>query len=156
MPEGGLAQRSLFRRWPTGVAVVVAEAGGRRAGLTVSSLTSLSLDPPLVGISIAHVASLHDLLQDAGTWAASVLSGEQDWLARHFAQSLSPAVLWDGPEVRADDPRLLVGAAGWLAARTVRELATGDHTLFVAEVLRLEQGHAASSLAYIHRTYRAI
>ena len=37
-------QRELFRRWPSGVSVVVAEAGGRRAGLTVSSLVSLSLD----------------------------------------------------------------------------------------------------------------
>jgi flavin reductase (DIM6/NTAB) family NADH-FMN oxidoreductase RutF len=50
----GADQRSLFRRWPAGVSVVVAESGGRRHGLTVSSLVSLSLDPPLVGISIAQ------------------------------------------------------------------------------------------------------
>ena len=42
--EEGREQRELFRRWPAGVSVVVAEAGGRRAGLTVSSLVSVSLD----------------------------------------------------------------------------------------------------------------
>ena len=69
----GLEQRELFRRWPAGVSVVVAESGGRRAGLTVSSLISLSLDPPLVAISLAQVASLYEVLQEAGEWTASIL-----------------------------------------------------------------------------------
>ena len=58
--------------------VVVAEFEGRRAGLTMSSLVSLSLDPPLVGISLAHVASLYEVLRDAGEWAVSILSGDQE------------------------------------------------------------------------------
>ena len=68
MQERGDEQRSLFRRWPAGVSVVVAEVGGRRAALTVSSLASLSLEPPLVGISIALEASLHELIKDAETY----------------------------------------------------------------------------------------
>ena len=114
MIERGAEQRALFRRWPAGVSVVVAELDGRRHGLTVSSLVSLSLEPPLVGISIAHQASLHELLRDAGEWTASILSGEQEHLAQHFARSVPPLVLWDGIDVRDDDPRLLAGAAGWL------------------------------------------
>ena len=73
MQERGAAQRALFRRWPVGVSVVVAELDGRRHGLTVSSLVSLSLEPPLVGISVAQAASLHELLRDAGAWAVSLL-----------------------------------------------------------------------------------
>ena len=65
MDDLGAEQRALFRRWPAGVSVVVAEVDGRRAALTVSSLISLSLEPPLVGISIAHQASLHELLRNA-------------------------------------------------------------------------------------------
>jgi flavin reductase (DIM6/NTAB) family NADH-FMN oxidoreductase RutF len=154
--ERGAEQRSLFRRWPAGVSVVVTEVDGRRAGLTVSSLTSLSLEPPLVGISIAHQASLHELLRDAGTWAASLLSGEQDQLAQHFSRSVPPIALWNGIEVRDDDTRLLVGAAGWLTARTVDEIRTGDHTLFVGELLAVEEGTAATSLAYVHHSYHAL
>ncbi len=156
MEDRGAEQRSLFRRWPAGVSVIVAELDGRRHGLTVSSLTSLSLDPPLVGISIAHQASLHELLRDAGSWAASILAGDQEELAQHFSRSVPPLVLWDGVDVREDDPRLLAGAAGWLTARTVDELRTGDHTFFVAEVESVEEGTAATSLSYVHRGYVAL
>jgi flavin reductase len=152
---GGEQQRALFRRWPAGVSVVVAEVEGRRAGLTVSSLTSLSLEPRLVGISIALQASLHDLLLEAEEWAVSMLAGDQDRLARHFASGLPPLILWEGIAVR-EDLRLLDGAAGWLTARTVDRVTTGDHTLFVGEVQTIEHGSAATSLTYVDREYRAL
>src|SRR6185503_6294979 len=149
----GLEQRELFRRWPAGVSVVVAESGGRRAGLTVSSLISLSLDPPLVAISLARVASLYEVLQEAGEWTASILSGEQAALAQHFARSVPPLVLWDGIPVREDDPRLIADAVGWLRMRTVDEVRVGDHTLFVGAVLDVERGHANTSLVYMAQEY---
>ncbi len=152
----GAEQRELFRRWPAGVSVVVAEADGRRAGLTVSSLVSLSLEPPLVAISLAHVASLYEVLREAGEWTASILAGDQEHLAQHFARSVPPLVLWDGIPVRDDDPRLLAGAVGWIRARTVEEVAAGDHTLFVGEVLELERASAATSLVYVDRRYTGL
>jgi flavin reductase (DIM6/NTAB) family NADH-FMN oxidoreductase RutF len=154
--ERGAEQRSLFRRWPAGVSVVVADVGGRRAGLTVSTLLSLSLEPALVGISVAVEASLHEPLRDADEWAVSLLSGGQDALAQHFARSVPPIALWDGIDVREDDPRLLVGAAGWLVARTVQQVPTGDHTLFVGEILSIEEGTAGTSLIYLHRDYHGL
>jgi flavin reductase (DIM6/NTAB) family NADH-FMN oxidoreductase RutF len=154
--EAGAEQRSLFRHWPAGVSVVVAESDGRRHGLTVSTLVSLSLEPGLVGISIARQASLHELLREAGEWAASLLAGGQEELAKRFARSMPPIALWDGVEVRPDDPRLLAGSAGWLVARTVDELAVGDHTFFVAELVSVEEGAAATSLAHVHREYMAL
>jgi flavin reductase (DIM6/NTAB) family NADH-FMN oxidoreductase RutF len=154
--EHGAEQRALFRRWPVGVSVVVAEVGGVRAGLTVSSLVSLSLEPPLVGISIALQASLHEVLRDAGEWAASILTGDQDALAQHFARGVPPIALWERIPVRDDDARLIEGAAGWLGARTVDERRTGDHTFFVGEIEWLEVGRAATSLVYLGREYRAL
>lgn len=156
MEDRGAEQRALFRRWPAGVSVVVAEVDGRRAALTVSSLVSLSLDPPLVGISIAEQASLHELLRGANEWTASILAGNQEQLAQHFARSVPPLVLWNGIDVRNDDPRLISGAAGWLVVRTVAEHKTGDHTFFVAEVLSVEEGNAADSLTYVHRSYKPV
>lgn len=154
--ERGAEQRALFRRWPAGVSVVVAEVDGRRAGLTVSSLVSLSLEPRLVGISIALEASLHELLRRADEWAVSILAGDQAHLAQHFARSVPPIALWDGIEVREDDERLLAGAVGWIIARTVDVTRTGDHSFFVGEVVRLEDGRASDSLVYVHRGYRAL
>jgi flavin reductase (DIM6/NTAB) family NADH-FMN oxidoreductase RutF len=152
----GAEQRELFRRWPAGVSVVVAESEGRRAGLTVSSLVSISLDPPLAAISLAHVASLYEVLREAGEWTASILSGEQDWIAQHFARSVPPLVLWDGIPVRDDDPRLIANAVGWLWARTLEVVRAGDHTVFLAEVLDLERGPATSSLVYVNRSYTGV
>ena len=156
MHDLGAQQRSLFRRWADGVSIVVAELDGRRHGLTVSSLTSLSLNPPLVGISIALEASLHELLRDAREFGASMLGGDQEEIAKHFARSVPPIALWNGIDVREDDPRLLTGAAGWLTARTIDEVRAGDHTFFVAEVLTVEEGAAATSLAYLHSSYHAL
>ncbi|HZT16952.1 MAG TPA: flavin reductase family protein [Gaiellaceae bacterium] len=156
MQERGAEQRSLFRRWPAGVSVVVAEVDGRRAGLTVSTLVSLSLEPRLVGIAIALEASLHEVLRDADEWAVSILNGDQDRLAQHFARSVPPIALWDGIAVREDDPRLLAGAAGWLLVRTIQEVPVGDHTFFVGEIERLEEGTAGTSLVYVHREYRSV
>jgi flavin reductase len=154
--ERGAEQRALFRRWPAGVSVVVTQIEDRRSGLTVSSLISLSLEPQLVGMSIAVDASLHELLRDAGTWAASFLAGDQEELAKHFARSVPPIALWNGIEVREDDQRLLAGAAAWLTARTVEEIKTGDHTFFVGEILSMEEGRASTSLSYVHREYRSL
>lgn len=156
MHEHGAEQRALFRRWPAGVSVVVAEIDGRRAGLTVSSLVSLSLDPPLVGISIALQASLHELLKDAEEWVVSILSGDQEELAQHFARGVPPIALWEGIAVLPEDPRKLAEAAGWLVARTVDRVTTGDHTFFVGEVRSIEHGSAETSLTYVHRGYRSV
>ena len=156
MHEHGAEQRALFRRWPAGVSVVVADVGGRRAGLTVSSLVSLSLDPPLVGISIALQASLHELLKDAEEWVVSILAGDQEELAQHFARGVPPIALWEGIAVLPEDPRKLAGAAGWLVARTVDRVTTGDHTFFVGEVRSIEHGVSETSLTYVHRGYRSV
>jgi flavin reductase (DIM6/NTAB) family NADH-FMN oxidoreductase RutF len=154
--EAGAAQRELFRRWPAGVSVVVAENDTRKAGLTVSSLVSLSLQPALVGISLSLEASLYEILQDAGEWGVSILSGSQDYLAQHFARSVPPIAQWNGIPVRADDPRLLSDAVGWIVARTVDEVQAGDHTFYVGEVLSLEPGRAPDALVYHERGYRAL
>ena len=156
MPEIGADQRELFRRWPEGVSVVVAESNGRRAGLTVSSLVSLSLTPPLVGISLSIEASLYEVLDEAGEWCVSMLGGDQAQLARHFARSVPPIALWNDIPVRDDDPRLLADCVGWIVVRTVDKLRVGDHTIFAGEVVSLELGAAASSLVYLGREYHAL
>ena len=128
-------------------------AAGRADGLVARVALARAA---LVGISIALQASLHELLREADEWAVSILAGEQEQLAQHFARSVPPIALWDGIDVREDDPRLLTDAAGWLVARTVDQIRTGDHTFFVGEVQSLEEGTAETSLAYVHRGYHAL
>jgi flavin reductase (DIM6/NTAB) family NADH-FMN oxidoreductase RutF len=142
--------RELMRRFPAPVAVVTAAVDDERYGLTVGSLVSLSLDPPLVGISVGRESSSHEPIRNAGRFAASLLSGEQEELARHFARSgVPPVALWAGVQVRDGEcGPLLVGAVAWLECRTWAEYDAGDHTIFVGEVLSGELGVDASGLVY--------
>jgi flavin reductase (DIM6/NTAB) family NADH-FMN oxidoreductase RutF len=142
--------REVMRRFPAPVAVVTAELEGERFGLTIGSLVSLSLEPPLVGISIGKESSSHEPIRRAGGWAASLLGGGQTRIAQHFARrGIPPLALWDGVDVR-DGARgpLVEGALGWLECRTVAEHEAGDHTIFVADVESIELGAAGEGLVY--------
>jgi flavin reductase (DIM6/NTAB) family NADH-FMN oxidoreductase RutF len=142
--------RELMRRFPAPVAVVTTAVDDERYGLTVGSLVSLSLDPPLVGISIGRESSSHEPIRRAGRFAVSLLSGEQEAVAQHFARSGTPPVaLWIGIDVRDGDSGPLVeGALAWLDCRTWAEYPAGDHTLFLGEVVHGELGAVGSGLVY--------
>ena len=68
---GGDELRAVMGRFPAGVAVVTVDLRGQRLGLTVASLVSLSLEPPLVAASVSRQAAMHELLREAGGFAAS-------------------------------------------------------------------------------------
>jgi flavin reductase (DIM6/NTAB) family NADH-FMN oxidoreductase RutF len=150
--------RALMRRAPASVAVLTVDTGREKLGLTVSSLVSLSLDPPLVGVSIAREAAMHELLREAGGFAASVLAGGQEWLAQHFARGVPPIGMWHGIETEegSGGAPLLAGALGSLECRLVGEHVAGDHTLFVGEVEVVRLGASAPPLVYHHGGYRAL
>jgi flavin reductase (DIM6/NTAB) family NADH-FMN oxidoreductase RutF len=150
--------RVLMRRFPAGVAVVTVDAEGERLGLTVGTLVALSLDPPLVGISIAREAALHELLRSAGGFAVSLLAAGQEAVAQHFARGVPPIAHWHGIAHRegASGAPLLEGALGWLECRVWAEYDTGDHTFFVGEVLECELGAPNPPLLYLDRRYRPV
>jgi flavin reductase len=150
--------RALMRRAPAGVAVLTVDTGRERLGLTIASLVSLSLEPPLVGVSISRQAAMHELLREAGGFTVSLLAGGQEWLAQHFARGVPPIGMWHGiaTEDGARGAPLLVGALGWLECRLVSEHETGDHSFFVAEVESVRLGEPAPPLVYHDGSYRTL
>lgn len=151
---GGDELREVMRLVPAPVAVVTVDLEGERLGLTVASLVSLSVEPPLVGVAIRRTAALHELLRRAGELGVSVLAEGQEHLAQHFARGVPPIALWEGISLRpGDGPPLLEGALAWLRCAVRAEHETGDHTLFVGEVKEAESGGAARALVYLDRRY---
>jgi flavin reductase (DIM6/NTAB) family NADH-FMN oxidoreductase RutF len=150
--------RAVMRRAPAPVAVLTVDTGGDRLGLTVSTLVSLSLDPPLVGVSIGREAAMHELLRESGGFAVSLLAGGQEWLAQHFARGVPPIGMWSGvaTEEGARGAPLLAGALGWLECRVASELAVGDHSFFVGEVDSVRLGPAAPPLVHHAGAYRTL
>ena len=147
-----------MRRFPTGVAVVTVDADGQRLGLTVGSLVTLSLDPPLVGVSVSRAAALHELMREAGGFAVSLLAAGQDWLAQHFSRGVPPIAMWRDVATAegASGAPLLVGALGWLECRLSDEHPVGTHTLFVGEVLLAISGEDAPPLLRLGGEFRAV
>ena len=140
--------RALMSRVPSGVAVITVDADGQRLGLTIGSLVALSLEPPLVAIAVSRQSAMHELLREAGGFAASILAAGQEWLAQHFARGVPPIAMWHGIalEAGASGAPLLAGALGWLECSLQDELPVGSHTLFVGQVLRVELGEDAPPL----------
>lgn len=146
-----------MRFWPHGVSVLSVDHEGDRMGVTLSSLVSLSLDPPLVGVSVGKQASCYELLRSAKAFAVSLLGAEQEEIARRFAAGRPPIVHWEGVDIREGRlAPLIEGGVGWIEARVVAEHDVGDHTFFVGEVVALEHGPAQHALVYRDRTYHAV
>lgn len=146
--------RSLLGRFPSGVAVVTVDSGGQRVGLTVGTLVGLSLDPQLVGFSVARQAALHELLREAGRCAVSLLAVGQEDVAEHFARGVPPIGMWEGIATEpSTGPPLLSGALGWLECAVRDEVATGTHTLFVCAVERVVRGADGPGLVRVRRGF---
>ena len=149
--------RGLMRFVPHNVAVLAVDHEGDRMGVTVSSLVSLSLEPPLIGVSIGKQASSYELLRRARAFAISLLGADQEAIARQFAAGRPPIVHWQGVATREGQVAPLIeGALGWIEARIVAEHDVGDHTFFVADVVNVEQGPSRSALMYRDRSYHSL
>ena len=147
--------RGVMRAVPAPVAVVTVDVEGERLGLTVASLVSLSLEPPLVGFAVGKHAALLELLRRTDVFGVSILAADQDRLAQHFARGVPPIGLWEGIETRAGrlGVPLIEGALGWFECRRLADHEVGDHVLFVGEVESAERGAAGDALVYTHQRY---
>lgn len=122
--------RGGLGRFATGVAIVTFDGPRRRHGITVNSFTSVSMDPPLVLVSIARTAKAHDELR--GTpFTVNVLGAEQQQLALHFAGRPSREPVW---VESATAPRL-AGTLAYFECRSWAAYDGGDHTLYLGEVV---------------------
>jgi flavin reductase (DIM6/NTAB) family NADH-FMN oxidoreductase RutF len=128
--KSSLSLRSCLGRFATGVVVVTFDSEDGPRGITVNSFTSVSMEPPLVLVSVARRARAHDALFDR-SFCVNVLGGEQERLARHFAGAPAGEVDW----ARHEGPPRLAGVLAHLECRPWRTYDGGDHTLFLGEVV---------------------
>jgi len=149
-----MIDESEFRRvighFATGVAVVTTcREDGSAAGLTVSAVASVSLDPTLVLVCVDRVSDTHAWMERAGYFAANVLEeGRGETLARRFSGGGAEkfrGVAWH-PE-RTGAP-VLDDALAWLDCRITAALPGGDHTIFVGEVLSADAREGTPLLYY--------
>ena len=128
--------RSVLGRFASGVTVVTArDTDGRDIGMTVSAFCSVSLEPPLVQITIGHDASAYHALEHAARFAVNILALEQEPLSRRFA-AIDSAHRFDGLGFSRGESGLVLldDVLGHLECRVVSAHQAGDHTIFIGEV----------------------
>lgn len=155
--------RGVMRNFATGVCVATTysdRADGRRHdAVTINSLTSVSLDPPLVSLCLRlDSAFLVDLLA-IKKWAVSIL----DSPARDIA-----GLLAKDRRTRADTVGALPASPGWHTGALVLDSASwlecvlwdsfdlGDHTLVVGEVVAADERRHGPALVFLHGGYHSL
>uniref|UniRef100_UPI0033DBECDB flavin reductase family protein n=1 Tax=Streptomyces sp. NPDC047097 TaxID=3155260 RepID=UPI0033DBECDB len=133
MSAANRSLRNALGQFASGVTVVAAQDGKAVHGATVSSFTSVSLQPPLVMVSLDRRSRMCALLRDGSSFGVNVLAAGQRGLALRFAgmaTDAEPDVAWtdQGPAPR------LAGVAAHFTCTSWAAYDGGDHVLYVGEV----------------------
>ncbi|ALX03528.1 MULTISPECIES: flavin reductase family protein [Aeromicrobium] len=144
------ALRGAMANFATGLTVVTTSDGGRPHGTTLSGVMSLSMDPPMVAISLARTSSLLARLQRGGRFGINVLAAHQDQVALRFSTKLHDRFAdlgWsDDGAPRLDDVH------AWVLADVTSTVPAGDHVLVLGTVVRAETG-TQRPLVYWQRSF---
>ncbi|MEV7426352.1 MULTISPECIES: flavin reductase family protein [unclassified Streptomyces] len=162
--------RAALARLAAGVVLVTAHepalsADGPRgedAGMTATAFMSVSLDPPLVLVSVRNGSRMDDLLLEQPLWAASLLTENQRQIAGRFSMKgrISDRLLFADTSYRRGElsgAPLIEGALATLECRTEQRVEAGDHTLVIGRVLAAElPGGNGDPLMYFKGRYRQL
>lgn len=128
--------RQLLGRFATGVSVLtVATADGRPMGMTATSLSSVSLQPPLISVCVDREAELHDVIVKAPEFVVNVLGSPQEALARRFSDKHEDRFDGVGYHLSPEGLVLLDGALAHLICERYAEYQGGDHTIILGQVV---------------------
>jgi flavin reductase (DIM6/NTAB) family NADH-FMN oxidoreductase RutF len=160
LDEGLLRQG--FGAYPTGVTAVAATVTGVTAvtgvpvGLAASSFTSISLDPPMVSVSIANSSRTWPRLRTAQRLGVSVLGAHQESTARRLADRDNDRFAELRWHATPDGAIVVEGSSAWLDCSIEQEIAAGDHDLVLLRVHALGLDPAVPPLVFHASQYRRL
>ncbi len=154
------AFRGVMGRFATGVTIMTTEHEGAPHGMTANAVTSVSLDPLLVLVSVERSTVMAEQVIAAGAFAISFLAWEQRALSDRFADPNRPLgreqfAGLDLLEGETGVP-ILEGGLGWVECRVWAVHDGGDHVLVVGEVVTLGEGGTSSPLVFYRGGYHEL
>jgi flavin reductase (DIM6/NTAB) family NADH-FMN oxidoreductase RutF len=158
------AKQEEFRQamgwFATGVTVITVDYEGTVQGMTANAFTSVSLDPLLVLVCVAHEARTHSHLHARKRFGINVLSEHQRAVSEHYARpdrdpARAEAEAGAKFDRTAHGTPVLHGALAYLECRLQSAQDAGDHTIFIAEVEDVVV-RTGRPLIYFQSGYRAI
>jgi flavin reductase (DIM6/NTAB) family NADH-FMN oxidoreductase RutF len=151
--------KDAFRAHPAGIAVITAQGAAGPVGLTASSVSSVSAEPPVLAFSVSTASSSAAVLVQADTLVVHLLGAGQRDIARLFAtrgaDRFGGAAAWR--RLPSGEP-LLTDAPWALRCRILHRLPVGGSMILAAEVLSIEQagGDDVAPLVYHNRSYHRL
>ncbi len=147
--------KQAMRVYPQGVTVVTTKTKEGPRGITVSSFTSVSLDPPLVLVSIAKGSAFHESFKDSGHFAVNFLAEDQKSVSDRFAGRIQLADRFHGLGHRegVTGSPLIPGARAVIECKTWKVYEGGDHSLIVGEVIHAKALNSRRPLVYYAQQY---
>lgn len=124
-------------------------------GMTVSSFTSVSLNPPLILVSIARGSQLHDLFRDAKGFAVNFLADDQKSVSDRFAGRTEAQDRFEGLKFKSgvSGSPIIDGVRAVVECRAWRVYDGGDHSLIVGEVVAANAQSNKKPLVYYAQQY---
>lgn len=151
-----LRMRRVFGSFPTGVTAIAAIVDGAPVGLAANSFVSVSLDPPMVSVCVAHTSTTWPALRHARRLGVSVLGAHQEQAGRQLsARNVDrfAALRW---RLSPDGGVLLEGASAWLDCSIEREIPAGDHDIVLLRVHDLDDDPEVPPLVFHGSRYRRL
>ena len=159
MAEEPSTFRAAMRRVPSPVVVVTAKGPREARGITIGSLASVALEPPLVSFNVAHESRMFEVMEGGEGFAVHLLDETQAHLAEQFAvPDLSGPKQFEAvPHDRdAHGTPILDGGSAFLHCRPYDSLPAGDHQLYVGLVLEVEERPDRGAVIYYKSSYRGV
>ncbi|MGX2994023.1 flavin reductase family protein [Streptomyces sp. JNUCC 64] len=148
--------RSAFGAYPTGVVAIGALRGNEPVGFAASSFVSISLDPPMVAVSVARTSTTWPRLTGAPVLGLSVLSHGQGALCRRLASRNVDRFDGVGWRATPDGAVMIEDAALWLTARVAATYDGGDHEIVLMELLTAELFSGVEPLVFHTSQFREL
>jgi len=151
-----LRLRQVFGAFPSGVTTLGALVDGVPVGMAASSFTSVSLDPALVSVCIAHTSTTWPILQGAPRLGVSVLGADQEQIARRMASR--DLDRFDGVAWRALESGAVVidGVSAWLDCTIEDRFRAGDHDIVLLRVVELDADLEVTPLVFHASAFRRL
>lgn len=142
------AFRDACGEFATGVTVVSTRSEDAISGMTANAFMSISLDPPLIAVSLGLNARTLGVIRSAGRFAVAILPAAAEHVAWHFAGR--PQQGLTEPFEMLDDLPVATGAAAAFATTIEMDLPAGDHAILVGRITAMKHACEASPLLF-HR-----
>jgi cob(II)yrinic acid a,c-diamide reductase len=152
--------RHAMRHWASGIGIATTLHDGQPHGLTVSSFTSISVEPPVIMISVHKEAEPHDHILRSGVFAVTLLSANQQELSDRFAGRTDDQDRFSGLDtftLETGSP-LLPGGLAVFDCRISGIFDTATTTVFFGEVLSCQVSTEVGlkPLLYHDQGYRSL